>query len=290
MLRLYGAAKIPHRNRVTLARMLGRNPNSLHLHELHVGGGFGVRGQLYPEDVLVLVAAMRLGRPVKWIEDRREHLMATNHSRQQRHNARLALDAEGRILGIDDEFFHDQGAYIRTHGINVAIMTLWAVPGPYRVPNYRGIAHFRLTNKTPAATYRAPGAYEGTFVRERLLDVAAQKLGMDRLPTSPTQSDRPGRNAVSAQVRPGESETQILDSGDYPGLLQKALGERRDRESSSNKSHTVVRPARRSDWATAYSSTKAGGDRRTARAPASIRTARSNWLPAGHPWVRASKP
>ncbi len=223
MLRLYGAAKIPHRNRVTLARMLGRNPNSLHLHELHVGGGFGVRGELYPEDVLVLVAAMRLGRPVKWIEDRREHLMATNHSRQQHHKARLALDANGRILGIDDEFFHDQGAYIRTHGINVAIMTLWAVPGPYRVPTYRGVAHFRLTNKTPAATYRAPGAYEGTFVRERLLDVAAQKLGIDRLELRRRNLIGPEEMPFQRKFDQADSETQILDSGDYPGLLQKAL-------------------------------------------------------------------
>ncbi|MGV3633773.1 MAG: xanthine dehydrogenase family protein molybdopterin-binding subunit [Pseudorhodoplanes sp.] len=223
MLRLYGAAKIPHRNRGTLSRMLGRNPNALHLHELHVGGGFGVRGELYPEDILVLVAAMRLRRPVKWIEDRREHLMATNQSRQQRHNARLALDAEGHILGIDDAFFHDQGAYIRTHGINVAIMTLWAVPGPYRVPSYRGIAHFRLTNKTPAATYRAPGAYEGTFVRERLLDVAAQKLGIDRLEIRRRNLIRPVDMPYHRKFDQPGSEATILDSGDYPDLLQKAM-------------------------------------------------------------------
>lgn len=223
MLRLYGAAKIPHRNRATLARMLGRSPNSLHLHELHVGGGFGVRGELYPEDVLVLVAAMRLRRPIKWIEDRREHLIATNHSRQQRHHARLALDAHGLILALDDEVFHDQGAYIRTHGINVAGMTLWSIPGPYRVPNYRGIAHFRLTNKTPAATYRAPGAYEGTFVRERLLDVAARKLGIAPLEIRQRNLIQPEEMPFQRTFDQAGVEIQILDSGDYPGLLQKAL-------------------------------------------------------------------
>jgi len=223
MLRLYGAAKIPHRNRATLSRMLGRNPNSLHLHELHVGGGFGVRGELYPEDVLVLVAAMRLRRPVKWIEDRREHLIATNHSRQQRHRARLALDAQGVILGLDDQIFHDQGAYIRTHGINVAGFTLGSVPGPYRVPNYRGVAHFRLTNKTPAATYRAPGAYEATFVRERLLDVAAQKLGIDRVEIRRRNLIRPQEMPYRREFDQPNVEAQILDSGDYPSLLQKAL-------------------------------------------------------------------
>ena len=176
---MYGAAKVPHATRDGLARVLGRSPASVHLHEGHVGGGFGIRGELYPEDVLVCAAALRFGRPVKWIEDRREHLMAANHSRQQRHHIRAAVDRDGRILAIDDTFFHDQGAYLRTHGTRVADMTAGLLPGPYRVPAYRVTGHVRLTNKTPAATYRAPGRYEGTFVRERLLDAIAAKLGID---------------------------------------------------------------------------------------------------------------
>ena len=124
---------------------------------------------------------MRLGRPIKWIEDRFEHMIAANHSRQQRHLARMALDASGHILGLVDEFTLDQGAYVRTHGARVADLTLSTLPGPYRVPAYRGIGHFRLTNKTPAATYRSPGRYESTFVRERLLDMAAERLGLDRI-------------------------------------------------------------------------------------------------------------
>jgi carbon-monoxide dehydrogenase large subunit/6-hydroxypseudooxynicotine dehydrogenase subunit gamma len=102
------------------------------LKEGNTGGGFGIRGELYPEDFLVCLAARRLERPVKWIEDRREHLLAANHSRQQRHLARMAVDADGRILGIDDELFHDQGAYIRTHGARVMARTLWSISGPYR--------------------------------------------------------------------------------------------------------------------------------------------------------------
>src|SRR5581483_7194217 len=100
ILELYGAAKVPHWNRDALARMLGRPSSSMHLHEGHTGGGFGVRGELYPEDVLVCLAALRLRRPVKWIEDRREHLMAANHSRQQHYRIRAAVDADGRLLGI----------------------------------------------------------------------------------------------------------------------------------------------------------------------------------------------
>jgi carbon-monoxide dehydrogenase large subunit len=223
ILELHGAAKIPHRNRETLCRMLGRSPSALHVHESHVGGGFGIRGEIYPEDVLVLVAALRLGRPVKWIEDRREHLMCANHSRQQRHLARIAVDRDGIILGIEDEIFHDQGAYIRTHGVNVPNRTMCMLTGAYRVPAYRAVAHVRLTNKTPAATYRAPGRFESTFVRSRLMDAAADRLGLDRVEVR-------RRNLITAAQmpytiafdEPGVEELD-LDSGDYKALLDKAL-------------------------------------------------------------------
>ena len=158
-LELYGAAKVPHWNRDSIARMLRRSPASVHLFEGHVGGGFGIRGELYPEDVLVCLAALRLARPVKWIEDRREHLIAANHSRQQRHKVRAAVDAEGRVLAIEDEFFHDQGGYVRTHAATVPDLAAAMLPGPYRLPAYRAIGRVRLTNKTPCGTYRATGRF-----------------------------------------------------------------------------------------------------------------------------------
>jgi carbon-monoxide dehydrogenase large subunit len=222
ILELHGAAKVPHRNRDLLARMLNIPPSSIHVHEAHVGGGFGIRGELYPEDVLICVAAMRLRRPVKWIEDRREHLVAANHSRQQLHRIRAAVDAEGRILAIDNIYFHDQGAYLRTHAARVVQMTAGILPGPYRVPAYRATGHFRLTNKTPAATYRAPGRYETTFVRERLVDAVATRLGMDA-------NDVRRRNAIAADEMPYHRPLEALgeeiehDSGDYVGLLDKLL-------------------------------------------------------------------
>src|SRR5262249_23495234 len=181
VLELHGAAKVPHRNREAIARMFGRSTVAVHCFESHVGGGFGVRGEIYPEDILVLAAAMRLGRPVKWIEDRGEHLMAANHSRQPRHQDPAAFDTEGRLLALDDQFFHDQGAYIRTHGTRVAETSCGILPGPYRLPHFRIAAHFRLTNKTPAATFRAPGRYETNFVRERLMDAAARQLRLSRI-------------------------------------------------------------------------------------------------------------
>ena len=222
LLELYGAAKVPHRARDLLALMLRRSQSSVHVHESHVGGSFGVRGELYPEDVLVCVAAMRLGRPVKWIEDRREHFVAANHSRQQRHKVRAGVDADGVILALDDEFWHDQGAYVRTHALRVATMISGILPGPYRIPAYRSVGHFRLTNKTPAATYRAPGRYETTFVRERLIEAIAQKLRLDPV-------DVRRRNAVSAAEMPFRRPLEVLgeeirhDTGDYMGLLERVL-------------------------------------------------------------------
>ena len=222
VLELYGAAKIPHRNRDAIARMLGRSAAAIVLKEGNTGGGFGVRGELYPEDFLVCLGALRLGRPIKWIEDRSEHLIAANHSRQQHHRARMAVDADGTILGLDDEFWLDQGAYVRTHGARVPEMTIAMLPGPYRIPAYRAVGHFRLTNKTPAATYRAPGRYEGTFVRERLMDAVADRLGLDRLTVR-------RRNLIAAAEMPFSRSLSALgtevvyDSGNYALLLDRAL-------------------------------------------------------------------
>ena len=222
ILELHGAAKVPHWNRDTLARMLGRAPSSVHLHEGHIGGGFGIRGELYPEDVLVCAAALRLKRPVKWIEDRREHLLAANHSRQQHFHVRAAVDAQGRLLAIDGEFFHDQGAYVRTHAATVPDLSAAMLPGPYRMDAYRMVGRIRLTNKTPGGTYRAPGRYESTFVRERLMDAVAARLDID-----PIEIRR--RNLIASSEMPYERSLGALgteltyDSGDYAGLLDKTL-------------------------------------------------------------------
>ncbi|HXZ45595.1 MAG TPA: xanthine dehydrogenase family protein molybdopterin-binding subunit [Pseudolabrys sp.] len=222
VLELHGAAKVPHWNRDTIAQMLGRKKESVQLYEGHVGGGFGIRGEIYPEDVLVCVAALKFRRPVKWIEDRREHLIAANHSREQHHRVRTAINRQGQILGIEDEFFHDNGAYMRTHAATVPDLAAAMLPGPYRVPAYRAIGHIRLTNKTPCGTYRAPGRYESTFVRERLLDAIAARVGVDTVEIRK-------RNLISKSAMPyalglDTLGTKIVyDSGDYALLLDKAL-------------------------------------------------------------------
>jgi len=222
VLELYGAAKVPHWNRDALARMLGRPASSVHLHEGHTGGGFGVRGELYPEDVLACLGALRLHRPVKWIEDRREHLIATNHSREQHYRVRAAVDDHGQLLAVDGEFLHDQGAYIRTHAVTVPDLAATMLLGPYRVGAYGMAGRVRLTNKTPCGTYRAPGRFESTFVRERLMDAIAAQLGLDA-------AEVRRRNLIPAAAMPYARHLDTLgtemtyDSGDYAGLLDKAL-------------------------------------------------------------------
>jgi CO/xanthine dehydrogenase Mo-binding subunit len=222
ILRMYGAAKVPHYNRQALAAMLGLPLDRIHLHEGHVGGGFGVRGELYPEDVLACAAALRLGRPVKWIEDRYEHLVAANQSRGSVHRVRAAVDERGFILGLDDEFWFDQGGYLRTHGVVVSDLTSAILPGPYVIPAYRSVGHVRLTNKTPCGTYRAPGRFEANFVRERLVDVIADRLALDPIVVR-------RRNLIARTAMPFRRGFAALgidivyDTGDYAGLLDKFL-------------------------------------------------------------------
>jgi aerobic carbon-monoxide dehydrogenase large subunit len=222
VLTMYGAAKVPHYNRDSIARMLDLPPDQVRLSEGHVGGGFGIRGELYPEDVLVCAAALRLGRPVKWVEDRREHLMAANHSRDQVHRLKAAVDASGFVRGLVDTFFTDQGGYVRTHGGTVSDLAAALLPGPYLIPAYRVEGHIRLTNKTPAGTYRAPGRYETTFARERLMDAIAARLGLDAvevrrvnlIPEERMPFDR-GIDALGTNV--------LYDSGKYHDLLERTL-------------------------------------------------------------------
>jgi len=221
---IFGMTKVPVWNRDLLADMLGVDETLIRVHAIDAGGGFGVRGEFYPEDFLIPWLAAKTGRPVKWAEDRAEHLMAVNHSRQQYHRAAAAFDADGRITALRDDIIQDNGAYCRTHGVAVPELTAAMLPGPYRVPAYRGRVRVVLTNKTPCGTYRAPGRFEGTAAREHLLDVAATQLGID-----PIELRR--RNLLTPREMPHERPIStlgtdlILDTGDYPALLAAAVKE-----------------------------------------------------------------
>ncbi|MDP8926313.1 MAG: xanthine dehydrogenase family protein molybdopterin-binding subunit [Actinomycetota bacterium] len=221
-LTIWGATKVPHFNRRVLSQMLGMPLSRISMKKSDAGGGFGVRGEFYPEDFLVPYLARETRRPVKWIEDRQEHLVATNHSREQVRRLEAAFDDQHNLLGLRDEVWQDTGAYIRTHGVIVADLTLAMLPGPYRVPAYEGTAHVALTNKTPCGTVRGPGRFEATFAREHLLDVAAAELGVDRLELRRINlldsSEMPHTRPLSTL-----GTNVVLDAGDYKGLLEKAL-------------------------------------------------------------------
>jgi len=221
---IFGMTKVPVWNRDVLAGMLGVDETLIRVHAVDAGGGFGVRGEFYPEDFLIPWLAMKTGRPVKWAEDRAEHLTAVNHSRQQHHRIAAAFDADGRILGLTDDIIQDNGAYCRTHGVAVPELTAAMLPGPYRVPAYRGRVRVVLTNKTPCGTYRAPGRFEGTAAREHLLDVAATQLGIDPIALRErnllTPSELPHERPISTL-----GTDLILDTGDYPALLAAAVKE-----------------------------------------------------------------
>lgn len=222
LLTVWGVTKVPHFNRRVLADLLEMPEHRIRFVEPDVGGGFGVRGEFYPEDFLVPCLARLLQAPVQWIEDRREHLQATNHSRQQTHEALLALRRDGTILALQDRVYVDIGAYVRTHGFIVPALTAAMLPGPYRIPNYRCDAYAVLTNKTPIGTYRSPGRYEANFVRERLLDLAAARLGMDpaalRFKNLLTPKELPYDVGTTTLETP-----TVYDSGDYPEALRQAL-------------------------------------------------------------------
>jgi CO/xanthine dehydrogenase Mo-binding subunit len=219
---IWGATLVTHYHRRVLSRLLGLALNQIEYRPTDSGGSFGVRGDFFPEDYLVAYLAYTLGRPVKWIEDRAEHMVATNHARQQRYEIEAAFDDEGRLLGLRTEVWHDKGAYLRPTGVTVAEITLGILPGPYRLPAYDAKLHVVTTNKTPIGAYRAPGRYQTTFVRERLLDIAAAGIGID-----PVTIRR--RNLISPEEIPWEpglvyaGESFLLDSGDFTGMLEKSL-------------------------------------------------------------------
>ncbi|HYD57626.1 MAG TPA: xanthine dehydrogenase family protein molybdopterin-binding subunit, partial [Burkholderiales bacterium] len=187
-----------------------------------VGGGFGVKGHVYPEDMLVPFLARMTGRAVRWVEDRREHITCSCHSRDQLHDAEIAFDDDGRILAVRDRFIVDCGAW-NPLGVAVVYNTAAHLPGPYRIPHFRIEARVATTNKVPNAPYRGAGRPEAVQVMERLVDLVAAELGLD-----PVEVRR--RNMIGASEMPyaqgipyRDGAPIVYDSGDYPAALDKAL-------------------------------------------------------------------
>ncbi|HWO42685.1 MAG TPA: xanthine dehydrogenase family protein molybdopterin-binding subunit [Candidatus Eisenbacteria bacterium] len=224
-LTVYGMTKLLHYNRQVIAGFLRLPEHKLHFIENDVGGGFGIRGELYPEDFLIPFASFRLGAPVKWIEDRREHLMAANHSREITCELEIAARRDGTLLALRAKIYGNMGAYVRTHGGLVPCSTAALLTGPYRIRNYECRIHCVVTNKTGMGTYRAPGRYESCFFRERMLDMVAADLTIDPVELRRRNLIQPEEIPYEIGVtRPGGSPT-VLDSANFPSALNRALKE-----------------------------------------------------------------
>jgi carbon-monoxide dehydrogenase large subunit len=214
------ATQGPHKLRLAIAETLGLPPGDVRVVCTTIGGGFGQKAHVYPEEIVVAWLAHRLRRPVKWIEDRSENLLAASHAREQVLRVRAAAAADGRLLALDVEQLVDQGAYgSYPHGTTLeALTTPVLLPGPYRLPALRVHARALATNKCPQGAYRGVGFAAAAYVHERVMDVLAAELGIDA-------AEIRRRNLLRESELPYVSLTnQRYESGDFHAALELALG------------------------------------------------------------------
>jgi aerobic carbon-monoxide dehydrogenase large subunit len=223
---VWSGTQTPHMMRDILAELLGRPPHDIRVIPPDVGGGFGVKEPFYPEDFLVPYLALRLRRMVAWIEDRRENLLASIQERGQIHDAELAVDREGRILGVRDTFVADSGAYC-AWGIVVPLITSTMIPGPYKIGAYQCDVDVVYTNSCPQAPYRGAGRPQAVFAMERLLDQAATELRLDQAEIRLRNVIQPDEFPYRTGLLGRDGAPVSYDSGDYPACLA-ALAELAD--------------------------------------------------------------
>jgi carbon-monoxide dehydrogenase large subunit len=219
---VWASTQVPHWLQRTLAEPLGLPAHKLRVVAPDVGGGFGTKCSLYPEDVLVPVVAARLGRAVKWVETRREHLESATHSREQLHEVELALDRDGRMLALRDRFLLDQGGY-NPWGIVQPYNTVGHMLGPYRIRHAAFEARSVVTNKTPHAPYRGAGRPEAVFVMDRIIDLAARALGVDAADLRRRNLVRPDEMPYDVGLLYRDGNPLVYDGGDFPGALERTL-------------------------------------------------------------------
>jgi len=222
-LTVYDSTQSPTSIRGGLAVLFGLPESNVEVIAPDVGGGFGPKIMLfYPDELLVPFAAMQLGRPVKWTEDRQEHFTATNQERGQVHEVEVGFNDQGNLLALDVDFIHDGGAYT-PYGIILPIITAAQVPGPYRVPNYRVRFRDVYTNATPTSPYRGAGRPQACFVMERTLDAIAAELGLERAEVRRRNLIQPDEFPYEVGVVWQDGNQVVYDSGDYPALVERAL-------------------------------------------------------------------
>jgi aerobic carbon-monoxide dehydrogenase large subunit len=219
---LYSSTQIPQILRKELARMTGTSLDRLRVVAPHVGGGFGSKEAIYPEEVLLLLVLQKFGRAVYWLEDRQESFSATVHGREESIYLRAALDADGVVTAVEADCVADIGAayslFSNTPGAAVA-----TVRGPYRIPNFRSRARSVVTNKTPLNVYRGAGYPQATLSMERLMDLAAVAIGLDRAEIRRRNLLPPETFPVDRGVAYPGCGRVVFDSGNFPALLSSTL-------------------------------------------------------------------
>jgi aerobic carbon-monoxide dehydrogenase large subunit len=222
-LTVWASSQVPHQIRQFVADLLDLAPHQVRVIAPDVGGGFGAKLIVYPEDVLIPFLARRLARPVRWIEDRLEHMLAATQEREQEHEVTAGFDEAGRLLALRDRFVHDTGAYT-PRGLVVPLLTASMLTGPYRIPAVESSFESRYTHRVPVTPYRGAGQPQAVFVIERVLDLVARETGRDRAQVRLA-------NLVRAEDMPWDtglpnyrgSGHVVLDSGDLPSVLRRAL-------------------------------------------------------------------
>ena len=223
LLTVWASSQVPHQVRQVICDLLDLPPHRVRVIAPDVGGGFGAKLIVYPEDVLIPLLALRAGRPVRWLEERTEHMLTATQERTQHHEVTVGFDGEGRLHALRDHFVHDTGAYT-PRGLVVPLLTASMLTGPYAIPNVEVSFESVYTNRVPVTPYRGAGQPQAVFVIERVLDLVARETGRDRVAVRLANLVRP--DAMPYDVGLGNyrnSGTVVLDSGDYPAVLRRAL-------------------------------------------------------------------
>jgi aerobic carbon-monoxide dehydrogenase large subunit len=219
-LRVHTSTQTSTSVRFALAAKLGVPVDRVEVVTPDVGGGFGVKiMHPWPEEVLVPWAAMRLRREVKWVEDRREHFISSAHERGQVHAVRVGFDGDGRVLGLDVRFLHDNGAYT-PYGIIVPVITSTQLLGPYKPGSYRVEFHSLYTNTVMVTPYRGAGRPHGVFVMERTMDAIADALGLDRVAVRERNMIQPHEMPYDQRLTFQDGRPLTYDTGDFPATLR----------------------------------------------------------------------
>src|SRR3954471_20156467 len=222
MLNVWSATQTPHLCRGTLADLFERNLESIRVIAPLVGGGFGTKAPFYPEEAVIPAAAMKLGRPVKWQEDRREHFLSSTQERDQYWKAAIAVDGNGKILGVRASMLHDTGAYL-PWGIIVPFIASTTLPGPYVIPAYKIESTVALTNRVPTTVVRGAGRPQAVFAMERLMDRAARELKVDPAELRGRNMIKPEQMPYSVGLLLRDGKPLVYASGDFPKSQTRAL-------------------------------------------------------------------